>query len=393
MDHGLPNPEIIETSEQLQAHRLSILSRHIDLTQTIGLEIGPLCRPLVTPECVSPDGRIEYLDHLDRDGLRQKYKDDPQVNIDQIVSVDHICDDGDLSSLDIDRPFDYIVASHVVEHIPDLLSWFDNIGRLLRPGGILFLAVPDKRFTFDYVRPVSTPGQYVETNLLGRKRPTIKDVFDHHALITNTHGGEVWQGQYDDDKLLFRNNPLDAYNLSKEALAPERYIDVHVGVFTSTSFISLVKIFISIKRLFFKIAGFYDVSPNQIEFYVVFQRPEESEGIETLLASIPSLQSDTFQAKQNQMMRYFTESLHKIATRFNEQDHQINMQEHAKNLITLERDALAVENARLKEKIGDIDDRTMSIYRSSRIVRYALKISKWCGHQKAKIRGMKSKNG
>jgi SAM-dependent methyltransferase len=55
-----------------------------------------------------------------------------------------------------DGTLDYLCSSHVLEHLPDpigaLLEWH----RVLRPGGLLYLVVPDKRFTFDEPRAVTS---------------------------------------------------------------------------------------------------------------------------------------------------------------------------------------------------------------------------------------------
>ena len=38
---------------------------------------------------------------------------------------------------------------------------------------------PDKRFTFDARRPVSTSGEFVEAWLHGRRRPNSRQIFNH----------------------------------------------------------------------------------------------------------------------------------------------------------------------------------------------------------------------
>lgn len=55
-----------------------------------------------------------------------------------------------------DDTLDYLVSSHVLEHLPDPLSALHEWHRILKPGGLLYLVVPDKRFTFDAPRPVTT---------------------------------------------------------------------------------------------------------------------------------------------------------------------------------------------------------------------------------------------
>jgi SAM-dependent methyltransferase len=47
-----------------------------------------------------------------------------------------------------------------MEHVEDPLRALKSIGRVLRPSGVAFLALPDKRFTFDIDRPV-TPLEHI----------------------------------------------------------------------------------------------------------------------------------------------------------------------------------------------------------------------------------------
>ncbi len=84
-----------------------------------GLEIGPLTSPVVTKD----QGEIYYLDHLSTDDLRKKYVDDPSIDKSRIVDVSFVAPDGDLSTACAGKQFDYVVASHVIEHIPNMIGW------------------------------------------------------------------------------------------------------------------------------------------------------------------------------------------------------------------------------------------------------------------------------
>ena len=88
------------------------------------MEIGALNSPLIQLEDVVDRGEIFYLDHVSTDELRGKYSADTSVNIDNIVNVDFVCPDGDLVKAVAGNQFDYILASHVIEHVLTFLSFF-----------------------------------------------------------------------------------------------------------------------------------------------------------------------------------------------------------------------------------------------------------------------------
>lgn len=52
-----------------------------------------------------------------------------------------------------DESQDFVIANHVVEHSENPILAIESMLRVLKPGGILFLTLPDKRFTFDVERP------------------------------------------------------------------------------------------------------------------------------------------------------------------------------------------------------------------------------------------------
>jgi 2-polyprenyl-3-methyl-5-hydroxy-6-metoxy-1,4-benzoquinol methylase len=55
----------------------------------------------------------------------------------------------------VDRgAFDLIVISHVLEHVANPLSWMNEVVKILRPGGIVFIEVPnsDARRTRRFIR-------------------------------------------------------------------------------------------------------------------------------------------------------------------------------------------------------------------------------------------------
>lgn len=117
-----------------------------------GIEIGALHNPLIVP----PSAAVTYVDRMPNEELRSHYKklgDTPLVAIDRY-------DDGETLATFADRSQDFVIANHFLEHCESPLHALTAMHRVLKTGGILYLAVPDKRFTFDNVRPV-TPFAHV----------------------------------------------------------------------------------------------------------------------------------------------------------------------------------------------------------------------------------------
>src|SRR4051794_23978537 len=153
--------------------RASRLLADVDPDREAGLEIGPLSNPLIHP---GPGRVVHYADYADRATLVHESANNPAVNPDTIPEIDHI-----IAPLPkkLSRTYDYIVAAHVAEHVPDLLGWITTLmGWLTPPQGRLILAIPDKRHCFDVMRPLSTVGQVLEAYYQRRERPTFGSIYD-----------------------------------------------------------------------------------------------------------------------------------------------------------------------------------------------------------------------
>ena len=117
-----------------------------------GIEIGALHNPLK----VSSAASVTYVDRADTDGLRQHY---PEKGDWPIVDVG-IVDDGETLSRIPAASQDFIIANQFLEHCQNPLGTIRHHVAKLKPGGILFYAIPNKRLTFDVRRPV-TPFEHL----------------------------------------------------------------------------------------------------------------------------------------------------------------------------------------------------------------------------------------
>jgi len=112
-----------------------------------GLEIGALHNPLKVP----PTARVRYVDRMGVADLRREY---PELSRERLVDVD-ILDDGETLASVGDATQDFVIANHFLEHCENPVGAVRNMLRVLKEGGVLYLAIPDKRYTFDRDRPVT----------------------------------------------------------------------------------------------------------------------------------------------------------------------------------------------------------------------------------------------
>ena len=237
--------------------RTEKLLKDIDPAHQVGVEIGPLVNPVVTRQM----GQIRYVDHDTTAALRLKYADNPTIDVNKIVDVDYVWGEKSLAELtQAEAPFDYLIASHVIEHVPDLVGWLTEIRRILKPGGILSLAIPDKRQCFDYKRQITQLCEVLEAYLYRNKRPSPRQIFDHFATaVTNEQGAWVWSEKLAETAEF---NPIDslstAWDITQQAFTTGNYCDAHCWVFTPTSFFRLLADLAELALLKFEVVQFYD---------------------------------------------------------------------------------------------------------------------------------------
>jgi SAM-dependent methyltransferase len=124
-----------------------------------GIEIGALNEQLPVPK----DARVRYVDRYDTAGLRGRF---PELAGERLVEVE-IVDDGETLATIPDASQDFVVANHFIEHVEDPLAAIAAQLRVLRPGGVAILAIPDMRFTFDKARRPTGAGHVIADHRQG----------------------------------------------------------------------------------------------------------------------------------------------------------------------------------------------------------------------------------
>lgn len=209
---------------------------------------------------------VHILDHASAHDLREKYQGHG-INLDNIEEVDFIWHGETFQDL-IGKTgcYDWIIASHVIEHVPDFVSYLQQCEALLKQDGILSLVIPDKRYCFDYFSSSSSTGNVLDAFSEKRVRPSHRQVFDHVANASKRNGNIAWEK----DALGGANDLVhtfaDAQAHWEKSVTTKEYIDVHCWRFTPASFRLLVSDLQGLGLIGFEIKAEFDTAG--CEFYV-----------------------------------------------------------------------------------------------------------------------------
>ena len=258
------------SAEQFRRGRIAALA---DFSVGIGLEIGPLDRPMA----LKSESNVRYVDVFDTATIKAHYADDPAVDTAALPDIDFFLHtpDGTIQSLveavKADAPFNWVIASHVIEHVPDLIGWLGQISEVLVDGGSLVLAVPDRRFTFDALRPPTTVGQMLQANNSGDTIPSVRAVYDYFRSVVHASAANLWAGipATENDRMFDLNGTLNQVRLATEE---GRYVDCHVWMFTPADFVAQITELGRMGLIDLYVERIVPTAQNEIEFYAALTR-------------------------------------------------------------------------------------------------------------------------
>ncbi|MDP8911486.1 MAG: methyltransferase domain-containing protein [Actinomycetota bacterium] len=148
-----------------------------------GLEIGALHQPLRLPD----GARARYVDRMSTEDLREHY---PELAAHPFTEPD-VIDDGETLASVPAGSVDFVIANHFIEHCQDPISAIRNHLRVLRPGGILYMAVPDKREIFDRDRPLTSLDHLVRDHTEGPEWSRRSHFEEYAALVDKAQDVEA----------------------------------------------------------------------------------------------------------------------------------------------------------------------------------------------------------
>ncbi|HEX6310686.1 MAG TPA: methyltransferase domain-containing protein, partial [Acidimicrobiia bacterium] len=169
------------------------------------------------PLPVPPTAHVRYVDRMPVDEQLRHY---PELGGVPLAPVDLIASADDLSVLP-DASVDFVIANHLLEHVEDPIAALCEFERVLRPRGVVYLALPDHRTTFDRDRELTT----VEHLLREHAEGTAATRRDHYLdWARNVDRARPEDVERHADRLM-----SDRYSIHFHCWNPDTFLDFFVA--------------------------------------------------------------------------------------------------------------------------------------------------------------------
>ena len=249
---------------------------------TRGIEIAPWHNPIVP---AGGDRQAVALDILDRAALVARSETMPEIAPEMIAAISEVdllgsaCDIVELAAARFgpETPFDFVVSSHNLEHLPDPVRFLRGCEAVLMPGGIVSMAVPDKRACFDFFRPHNNTGDWLQAFHERRERPAYSQAFAQLAYSAALHEGAAVSAAFSindkPDHIGLTGDVVQAYATWRDWIdrGDDQYHDVHCWTFTPASLELMLTELALLGLLNLDIVEV--TAPSGFEFYVHLRKP------------------------------------------------------------------------------------------------------------------------
>jgi ubiquinone/menaquinone biosynthesis C-methylase UbiE len=215
--------------------RRDLVARHMDVAGKPVLEIGAFDRPQYSRAEVD----LRVLDYLPTEDLVALARRSEGRNPAKVVHVDYVAASS-LVSCYVDRRFDLIVCNHVLEHIPNLLEWLWDVRKILNSGGRLSFSLPDRAYTYDFLRHETTIVELLRAYVESPGKPDFWQILDGFYYYRPITGVEGWHPEVLAKRLHSPQYSLLSAVAAAEAASALPYHDTHCTVFTRNSFVALM---------------------------------------------------------------------------------------------------------------------------------------------------------
>lgn len=251
-----------------------------------GVEIAPYFTPL----CPKAEGyNCKSVDVFSKQRLMENAILDSEISNESIGRIEEVDFEGSASELWKllspkigENSLDYIVSSHNFEHIPNPIKFLQDCSSLLKPDGLLSMAIPDLRCCYDFFRWPTTLPDWLRAYHENQLKPDTFDTFAANFAKTNNFG----RIDFSRKKIIIEKDLRDQYEMLKLALRQKveegesDYNDIHVSTFTPSSFQLLILELRELGLIQLEIVHLYGTIGNE---FVVHMR-QEQDALENIIS-------------------------------------------------------------------------------------------------------------
>lgn len=243
------------------------------------LELGPLNRCLLD--------RAKFKNYFFADirstkeikdlysGNRYLEKTGLSVDLDSIINIDFVIKKSYQETFKNIEKFDFVIVSHVLEHIPNLLDFFLDIQNILRTDGKLIIIYPDRRFCFDHFRVDSKFSSIYDVWVKGKK-DVASQVLDFYTNVVPENDAVKFWNVENDIKMNEKEEHEKNLKAYKNSLKGNLEEDIHYWPFSDSAFIKFLYDCMTYKLFSFAIEKFIPTQQNTQEFLVVVSFKNQS---------------------------------------------------------------------------------------------------------------------
>jgi SAM-dependent methyltransferase len=166
--------------------------------------------------------------------------------------------------------YDFFIASHVIEHFPDLLGFLKEVETLLKVSGILSLVVPDKRYCFDFFKPLTLTGSILAAHRNRATRHSKCTAFEHVAYSCWRDSAGTWERQSGELGLFHTLEETFSIFCTLDDSPTAPHVDFHRWFFVPSSFRLILEELRLIGEITFEVAQSFDTAG--CEFFVSLRK-------------------------------------------------------------------------------------------------------------------------
>lgn len=260
---GLKTKPTEQKTYNKKGARRALVEQLVNLDTKI-LEIGALNSPTFKKS----EANVEFADWLSHEDLIEHY--DAKKGI---IEVDHVIKGRNISAAvkcDQVGRFDLVIANHVIEHIPDVIGWLQELSKITTPDGHLSLAVPDRRYTFDIARHETDVADLMDCYRDQLEVPTFRQILKHLFFKKNIVARDIWDSIDVLPQLSEKRFSLQAAVDRAEQMVGS-FHSLHCHVFTKSSFVDLMDELAQAGYIAWQIEKVVDVQRGGNEFLVLLK--------------------------------------------------------------------------------------------------------------------------